>query len=306
MESKGLKEIGDFIKNNKLLFVCFFIVTFFFCWQNYWQRGWDFSVYVSNGKYFFHNGEYFEVYRAPLAPFLLGIFWFFGEIGNFLYIIFVSSLFLFSSILLSDFLFEKYFKKQKITKEEVRFLFYLLMLTPFTIVYSLIEGTELLSLSFFILFLLAFLSKKMSGHFLALSFLTRYNFMLFIPLLFFLKSIKKILKNIFSFFIVVFPWLLFNYLNYGNWFTSILDSYYLNVYNRRELFQQFDFFSLFKVSNFYTFFLFLGLLYFCIEIYKKKNFKEFKYEFFFFFVLLFFLYDVIKTPFKIERYMFNL
>ncbi|MEM4331075.1 MAG: hypothetical protein QW273_03655, partial [Candidatus Pacearchaeota archaeon] len=256
-----IEKIKDFINKNKLLLICFFLVTIFFCWQNYWQRGWDFSVYVLNGKYLFYNGEYFEVYRPPLAPFLLGIFWFFGEIGNFFYIIFVSSLFLISSIILSDFLFKEYFKKYNLKKEEIRFLFYLLILNPFTLYYSLIEGTELLALSFFILFTFSFLSKRVSGHFLALSFLSRYNFLIFFPFLFFSKDIKRILKNLVAFFSVIFPWLFFNYLKYGNWFASILDSYYLNIYRRVDISQSFDFFSLLKVSNFYSIFLVLGISY---------------------------------------------
>ncbi|MEM4330708.1 MAG: hypothetical protein QW273_01725, partial [Candidatus Pacearchaeota archaeon] len=68
----------------------------------------------------------------------------------------------------------------------------------------------------------------------------------------------------------------------------------------------FDFFSLLKVSNFYSIFLVLGISYFLIDIFKKRNLKEFKYKLFFILLFLVFLYDIIKTPFKIERYLFNI
>jgi hypothetical protein len=169
-------------------------------------------------------------------------------------------------------------------------------------------GTELLALSFFQLFLAYFILNKNSGHWLALAFLSRYNFFVFVPFLFFNRSIKKILTNLGLFFIVSFPWLLFNKLRWGNLFTSIADAFYLNVFSRLDRVEVFHFKSLFAITNWFLPFLIIGLLVPIILLIRSKDWKIsfYKYELLFVVIFLFFFYDIYTIPFKVVRYMFNM
>jgi len=299
-----MKKILEFLKKNYLISILFFLSTIFFLFQHFSYLGWDFSAYVINAKYLFVDNHYFEVYRAPMVSFIIGIFSFLGKFSEYVFILIVSSLFFVSSIKLSDVLHKNYFYKFKIDKKLFRFLFYFFNLNIFVFTFGIIEGTELLALSFFQLFIYTLISKKVSGHYLALAVLTRYNFLMFIPFLFFSKDIKKIFKNFITFVIVLFPWLLFNFLKWGNWFTSIADSYYLNVISRQTIAQVFNFSSLFFVINFFLPFFLLGIYVFFKKVYLKK-FKFLKYDFLFILIFVFLLIDVITTPFKIKRYLFN-
>ena len=113
-------KIKEMIKNNFLIVILFIISTSFFIFQHYNMLSWDFSSYVLNAKYLFYNGTYFEVYRAPMASFLLGFFLLFNNLSEYLYIIFVSSLFFYANIKLSTILFEKYFSKSIENKETIK------------------------------------------------------------------------------------------------------------------------------------------------------------------------------------------
>jgi hypothetical protein len=268
---------------------------------------WDFVSYIANAKYLFYEGSYFEVYRAPIVSLILAIFLWMGKIAEYLFIIIVSLIHLYSIIQLSDSLYDKYLFRYKLKKETVRFLFYLFSLSPFVLSYGLSIGTELLALSFFQLFLANFIEDKNSGAYLALAVLTRYNFLLFFPFLFFNKKIKKILLNLGSFLIVLFPWFLFNFLKFGNWFTSIVDSYFLNIVSRQDAVQPFNFSALLYVISWLLPFLIIGLGFFLSNLIKeKKKVLDFRYEFLFLIISLLFLWDFYHTPFKIARYTFNL
>ena len=132
MKLKG-RNFSHFLQKNKLIILLFLSSTSFFLYQhkNYWS--WDFSAYLLNAKYWFNDGNYFEWYRPPLTPLLLGILGILNwKLSEYLYIIFVSTLFAFSCLK-----FEKVF----IDKDPT--LFYALMLSPFLLSNGLFAGTEL-------------------------------------------------------------------------------------------------------------------------------------------------------------------
>lgn len=303
---KPFRKLRAFIKNNPWAFAIFLIALLFFLIQHYFNLAWDFASYTLNAKYLFWGGEYFEVYRAPLISLILGPLLVFGKFAEYIFIILVSGLFFYSVINLSDTLYERYFYKYNIKKKLLRVLFVFFCFNPFVLMHGLLNGTELLGASFFILFLVYFVKNKYSGHWLALAVLSRYNFLIFLPFLLFNKNWKKILKNLGLFLLIVFPWLLFNFLKYGNWFTSILDSYHLNILSREAATQSFQLSQLLPVFNWFIPFFILGLVFVLWKIYNRYPLKSFKHEVLFFIIGLFFFYDFYSTPFKIIRYTFNM
>lgn len=296
------------IRSNPFFYLIATTTTLFFLIQHYFDFSWDFAAYLINAKYLFYGGNYVEVYRAPLISLILGPLLIFGSLAPYLYVAIVSILFFYSTKSLSDSLFEKYFYKYKVKKQTLLIIFTIFILNSFLLIFGLVVGTELLALSFFQLFLSYFIRNKSSGHFLALAFLSRYNFFIFIPFLFFNKSIKKIIQNLFLFFIVTLPWFIYNKIKWGNYFTSIADSFYLNVFSRLDRVEAFNITSLLAVINWLLPLFILGLLVPVIVIIRKReiNIKEFKYELLFLAIFLFFLYDVYTIPFKVIRYMFNM
>jgi len=305
---KLINKIKTFFLENPLITTLFVLSTLFFLIQHYFDFGWDFAAYIINAKYLFYGGNYYEVYRAPLISIIMAPLLLLGKASQYLYIFLVSSLFLFSVKKLSDALYEKYFNKFNITKKTTLFLFYFFSLNFFVLTFAFMAGTELLALAFFQLFLAYFILNKNSGHWLALAFLSRYNFFVFVPFLFFNRSIKKILKNLGLFFIIAFPWLLFNKIRWGNFFTSIADAFYLNVFSRLDRWELFHFDSLLNILNWFLPFVIIGLLVPIILLIRSKDWKlsSYKYEILFAVIFLFFFYDIYTIPFKVIRYMFNM
>jgi len=303
-----IQKIKNFFRENKLVSILFIISTLFFLVQHYFDFNWDFAAYIINSKYLFYGGNYYEVYRAPLISIILAPILLLGKLAPYIYILFVSSLFLYSTKKLSDALYEKYFAKFNVTKKTILFLFYFFSLNFFTLAFGLVVGTELLALSFFQLFLAYFILNKNSGHWLALTFLTRYNFFIFVPFLLFNKNIKQIAKNIGLFILVTAPWFIFNKIRWGNLFTSIADSFYLNLFSRLDRVQSFEPSSFLSVANWFLPILILGLIVPLIILIRSKNYKisNYKYEILFLIIFLFFFYDIYTIPFKIVRYMFNM
>jgi len=302
------KRIINEIKENYLIFILFSISTLFFLYQHFSWLSWDFSAYVLNAKHLFYNGNYFEIYRAPMTSILLGISLIFGKFGEYLYILFVSILFFYSVIQITNSAFKKYIEINKKEEKFLQFLFYFFLLSSFTLNYGTQIGTELLGFSFLLLFLSNILKNKISGHYLALAFLTRYNFLIFLPLLFFYKDFKKIIKNILLFALIVFPWFLFNYLVYQNWFTSIIESYYLNIYSRIPISEPFNFSILFPLFGYFFPLFLIGLVLCLLNLFRIRT-KELynnKVIIVFLIVFVFTIYDFYNTPFKIARYLFNL
>ncbi len=278
------------LKNRFILFLYAFS-TFSFVFIHYFNIiGWDFAVYVLNAKYFFDNGFYFELLRPPLTPILIGLFSIFGWLNaEYIYIIFVSTFYLFSCLKLCEVL--------NIDKK----LFYALSLNPVLIFFGLLEGTELISLAllqFFIYFILKKDSLK-SGLSLGLMSLIRYSNFVYFPLILFTKNLKKILISVLIFIIVFSPWLLFNFYETGSPLTSIADHYALNIKYRDYLFTFFKAEDFLLVTNYLLPFFIIGLWF---KFKGKFESKDWIMLFIFFFTL--FLY--IRTPSKTPRYLFSL
>ncbi|MFH1289811.1 MAG: hypothetical protein ABIH92_00205 [Nanoarchaeota archaeon] len=296
------------IRRNLGISILFVLSTAFFIYQNKINLSWDFASYILNAKYLFYDGIYFEIYRSPIPVVLFGIFLLFGKLSSYLYIIFTSSLFLYSNISLADAIFENPKLNKGLERRYLRFLFYFFSLSAFTLIFGLMLGTELLSLAFFELFLAFLIRGRVSGHFLALAVLSRYNFLFFSFFLLFNKNYKKILANIALFFAILFPWLLFNYIKFGNWFASIVDSYAMNIFFRDYLIQPFNPLVILEVIGLYLPFLILGLIISTIYFIKQKNKLSKSNRIILLFALTFILLilEFERIPLKFERYLFNL
>ncbi len=260
-------KIKQFASENRLFLALFAISTAIFLYQHYQAFSWDFTVYVSNAKYWFDGGMYFEPLRPPMMPVILTVFSVFGWLASeYLFIIFASALFAYSTAKLANSL--------KLDKN----IFYILSLNVYVLGVGLVNGTELLSVAFLELFIAALLSGKDSGYWLGFACLSRYNFVSLLPLLIFHKSIKPIIKNGIYFAIPFIPWFAYNYFKFGNIFMSIADIYANNVKFRAYIDQPFVFSHVAMAVNFLLPFMILGLAYvlFCIarDASKIRSFKD--------------------------------
>ena len=287
MKLKG-RNFSHFLQRNKLIILLFLSSTSFFLYQhkNYWS--WDFSAYFLNAEYWLNDGNYFEWYRPPLTPLLLGIFGILNwKLSEYLYIIFVSTLFTFSCLK---------FGKVFVGKDPT--LFYALMLSPFLLSNGLFAGTELLSLTFLLLFLSYFQNPVKSGINLALSCLTKYtNFSVLLSLIFY-RNLRKVFIFILTFILLLLPWLLFNYLIKGHSLTSIGNSYAMNIKYRDYIHQGIDLSVFLKIVNVY-------LPFFLIGLYLKLK-KIDRKTLLILLISLLTLFSFFSIPIKDERYLFNL
>jgi hypothetical protein len=299
-------KIKKFIKKNYLILILFITSTIFFLYQHYGFVYWDFSAYILNARYIFYTGTYFEAYRAPMASIIFGPLLLFGNLSKYLYLIIVSTLFFYGNIKLTNSIFKKHFQKHPSNEIFIKFVFYFFMLSPFLLRYGTIAGTELLGLAFLELFLSQVFSGKISGFYLGLATLTRYNFLIFIPFLLFNKNIKKIIINIISFVVILSPWLIYNKIKFNNFFTSIIDSYALNVHFREYLIEPFNFLAIGNLTGIFLPFMTLGIILSIIQIIKTKNIYKNKISLSFLLISFLIIYDCYNIPLKITRYLFNL
>jgi len=143
------------------------------------------------------------LFHNPIFPYIIS-----------LYVIFIISIFVFSNALKFD-----------------KILLYSVMLSPFFIYFSLLaNGTELLSVSF-LLMMLGSLYKKspLSGVFLGLAALSKYPNLVFLPLLLFMENNKKTVVAYLLFILITIPWLIFNYVFYGNPIYAYTSSISFNI-----------------------------------------------------------------------------
>lgn len=300
----ALHNLVIFSQKNPLLLILLALSTFYFVYQHIINFNWDFAAYVLNARYMFYGGNYFELYRAPLTYFLLAPLVVFGVAGESIYIFLVSILFLYGNVKLSDAIFSK---SAKISREHIRFIFYFFSMGGFVLAFGFLTGSELLNLALLELFLAYVLSGKISGHFLGLAFLARYNSIMFFPIMFFYKDYKKIVKNILLFLGVIFPWFLYNFLVYGNWFASFIDSYTLNIHLRDYLFQNFHVSMLYALINWFVVFLIIGLAYSSYILFRKWNLSRDKFVIGLFLIVgILVFYEFSHIPLKFVRYLFNL
>ncbi|MEK6934194.1 MAG: hypothetical protein AABW75_04950 [Nanoarchaeota archaeon] len=303
---RKLKELISFTRENKISSILFILATFFFIYQHFTYLSWDFSAYVLNARHLFSDGTYFETQRPPLASLIMGIFIFLGKFTEYLYILIVSSLFFYSSIKSSDILLKNIRKEED--KGFARFIFYFFSLGIFTLLLGLKEGTELLTLALLELFIVQIIKGKVAGVYLGLAVLSRYQMIIFAPLLILDKDYKKIIKNIFLFVIIIFPWFLWNFITYGNWFTSFIDGYAQNVVLRESQFMPFAISDVIKVGGIYFIPFLFGIGISIIKITKKAMnwFEENKTFILMFIITTLFIYSYYMIPFKFARYLFNL
>lgn len=305
------KKIFEFMKEYKFVLILFILSTGFFLWQHAMYISWDFSAYVLNAKYLFADGQYFEILRPPMMPFILGIFSFAGwKASEFIFIFLVSLLFAYSSVRLA--------KNAKMNPS----LFYALSLGIYVLTYGLVNGTELLFLLFLQLFVSLLIERKAaSGLFLGLSALSRYTALGLFPLLLLHLNLKKIIRSLLLFGGTISLWLLYNFLKTGNFLTSIADQYANNILYRDYIIQPFRISHIISVQNILIPFFILGLslvlwkiskdVYFAInQKEKKRNISRFvdnlRLELIMIFLFLFFVQSYAGTPVKHERYLFGL
>lgn len=274
------------MKHNQkiLLGITFAIVLALFILQHSLRLSWDFMAYVLNSEYLFYHGNYFELYRAPLTPIIIAAFHTFGRfLAEYLYIIFAAALHCFSCIRLG--------KKLGFNP----LIYYWISLTPFLLVRGLAEGTELLSLAL-IQLALATLEEKKSAFFIGLAFLNHYANLIYTPILLFKKDMKQLVISAFILLMIVSPWLIYNHLTTGNPFTSLADSYALNVKFRDYLSQPFNFIHLLGALGYYLPFLIYG-------IYLKFKHKPEKAALIMAFLIAAALYSYSAVPLKSARYL---
>ncbi|MEK6825923.1 MAG: hypothetical protein AABY00_04005 [Nanoarchaeota archaeon] len=299
-----LSYLRRFIADNFLLCIVFFGATFFFLFQHALSLSWDFSSYVLNAQCYFYDGMYCETQRPPLASFLLAPFLLFGVFGEYLYIFGVSLLFLYATVQTADVFFEK--RRVSLSdKEFFRFILYFCSLSSFTLLMGLKEGTELLTLSLLELSFVQILRGKNAGFYMGLAFLARYPSLVFVPFLLFNSKLKGILKNFGSFLLIIFPWFLWNFVVYGNWFTSFIDGYAQNI-ALRQMMIAFSWADIFIVANFFLIPALIGILIVFKESVCKpfwKNNREFLLIALVAFIII---WNYVTIPTKFPRYLFNL
>jgi len=204
-----------------LTLVFFLLATGLMLYQHSTGWSWDFNTYSMIGEYIFHSGFYMEWLRPPLASTAIGLlqYIFTRKISEYVFIGLTSAFFLYSS--------RKFSESFDLEPEK----FYIFALTPAVIFFSTMNGTEMLSLAFALLFLADF-QKTRSGLWLGLTFLTRYNFGVLIPLILLQRNLKKIVKTGIISGLTLVPWLLYNYIQTGNPLTSFGNFLMLNVFLR--------------------------------------------------------------------------
>ena len=282
-------KIKEYILKNKEFLILYIISTIFFILYHYIYMGWDFAAYVINAKYWLGLEQYFETYRAPLMPFTLMIFGA-SKFAEYIYIFLISSLFA-----IACYKFSKTVKLNEI-------LFYAFMLNPFTLLMGLIEGTELLSLTLLLFSITLILNNKNSGYMFGLAFLCKYT-NLYNAIFIFFDRKKNIIKNIITFAIIIAAWFIFNYINYGNFFTSIANGYALNVKFRDYLPFVWGWSNFLILFNIIFPFLIYGI-YKRIKQIKIKPLQKIDWILIIYTIIQLYIY--FSVPVKVERYLFNL
>ncbi len=275
-----------FLKGNILAIAILVFSIVFALWQHSTGYSWDFSAYAVNAR---ADGALFEWARPPLSSAIMFVLGGGSLMSEYLYIIFVSILFFYSSLALTK-------------KYSISFVhYYALAMSFFTIINAFNVGTELLSLALLQL-MIAYVndgragkrSSAFSGLFFGLSLLTRYTNIAFVALFIFQRNVKKIVLSLFIAFLVLAPWLAFNYTYMGDPFFSIAESYALNIKYRTAI-QPFNALDALLVMNFVLPLFVLGIVRF------RKSLNRNNILMLVLFVLAIVFY--IRTPVKEPRYM---
>jgi len=280
-------KLKDFLKKNKFACIVFALSAVFFILQKASNVSWDYSVYFMNAKYLFFNGSYFEALRPVFPSLIFGILMLFGQkTAEYLYILFVSSLFFFSFYKLSE--------RLKIDFN----VFYILAMSPFFLVYGISNGTEMLNSSLIALSVYFVLKEDVkSSIFSAFAAITRYQSIFFAPFLLLYKEKKKIIYSIILFLAFLMPYFAFNYYFFGNPLASFADNYLLNVQSRSS--------SNFMNGPFYI--LLAAVFYLPLFFLKMQKIKwTSKENIIMIYIAAITLILYFATPAKEARYLYNL
>lgn len=217
-----------------LLVVLIITATFAFCFlYSITGPSWDLIVHYFNGKsitnpqlYTSKNiilnevtvqGKdiYYEAYRAPLSVAIFGLLTSFS----------VKPLLLYSLILWAAFLIAVY-KFRKDVKFDTLITFAVL-LSPYIIkITFFLSSEEILSIIFVMLSLgLLIKEEPLAGVTLGIASLAKYPTIILLPTVLLLYKPKKIIRGFLLEFLVIVPWLVFNFVISGNPFTSYIQSY---------------------------------------------------------------------------------
>ncbi|OIO64125.1 hypothetical protein COY28_01530 [Candidatus Woesearchaeota archaeon CG_4_10_14_0_2_um_filter_57_5] len=255
---KGGAEGSSGDKSALLLGALFVLSTAYLLWQHSLGVSWDFAAFVASARHWFSGGTYFEVVDPPLTSLLLALLSVFGErASEYLLIVLSSALFFWGVLRLSN------------VSRISALLLYAFSLTPYMLWNATINGSELLSLALLLLFITSALEGRWAaGMWLGLAVLTRYNLVMFAPLLLllfrpdpwligsarYLKSAspttsarktgrndgkgswrnwRQLLYGTLALIIVMVPWLLYCWIRWGHPLMGVADAYALNIAFRR-------------------------------------------------------------------------
>jgi hypothetical protein len=266
-------------------------VSLFMVYQHTTGLSWDFTVYLSGAEWFAGQGIYLEIGRPPLSSLIMASLIPFGSLASeYLYILTCSIISAGSALLLC--------RKYDISPIFAVFL----VLNPFFLNMGTSVGTEALAMSTLLL-AIYFFPGPLGGVFFGLSFLSRYPMSIFViifPLIADFRKPKRWLKQMLLFafgaFVIISPWLAWNYITTGDPLFSIMDSYTQNVTARAYFDIQPSLQHYFFVSNLLTPLFIFGLIF----SFKKLN----KTTAIFLLIFLANTISYVNTPHKEPRYLF--
>ena len=250
---------------------------------------------VATGRTYMNFGivetksSYFESYRAPLSIAIFMILYpILGNYSIIAYLIIMVLLLFYATIY-----FSKKFKINYIVAGA-------LIVLPYIVIFPfIVNSEEMLSLSLMIIALsLEADNKWQSGIVFGLACLAKYTTLIFLPIILLLNGRKNIFKGYVSFVFVTLPWLIFNYLVYGNPIYSYLSS--INVSLESSAPSAISITALFNILiNFLPAFLIIGVfIYFDIRKNDFKITKKIKKNFLIdkktWLLLLFFVFSCIE------------
>lgn len=268
-----------------------FIVLITFTIITRTSHSWDFTCYELNAKHILGQGRYFEVYRPPVLPLLMIPFglisWTFSSYA----VAILAALLYFYAVL------------EIIKLLKLKAYFALLAVFPAIVFFGILEGTEMLSLSLVLLALVNSMKDRYNGHLLALSFLTRYNMLIFF-VFGFRKNWKKTLINFLLILLTLLPWLVANQILWHYPIFSLTDTTALNVYFRSYIHEPTLISNVLKPDFLFETIGFLGIISFFLRKIRNKSKRLFAYQMFFIIVVTLLAY--FKVPVKSERYLYNI
>ena len=256
---------------------------------------WDSAVYIGMGKFLFGQGGFWEPSRPLVWPLFLGAVWKVADVVVFGKIL--GLMFGVGCVYMTYLIGREIFNK-RIALVAALFLAFSASFLFFSS--KMLSGVP--SLFFMLLSIYFFINKRyfLTGLFAGISFLTRFLelFVFFVILVLFLVYVrkeKKFLMNLFyifiGFFLVIAPYLIFNYFIYGNIFYPF-DMQLLLTKQTGWMYHEpfwFYFVNLFRENVLWVFVLFSITL-----VFKKPDYKKFTILFSFLVFFAFFTFIAHK------------